>query len=189
MFPASCGCWLTNASIVWSSIGLTELMDEPIHPRYWFYPPSFLYCSSVYHHHFVSCECYFIDYCHKQGILYLFSLFLSRCVVWQDNSTTNFGFPLEPLWDFRRLQFTISRRICGICLALPSERHVLQTLQQMLAFSFYFIPEHNMMLEIEIVLMRMKFLVLNGTVTLWPWWNLEYRLTLNWWSRLKVLEN
>ena len=100
-------------------------------------PPSFQYCSSVYHPHFVHIMW---NYCQKQGVLYLFSLFLSRCVVWQDNSTTNFGFPLEPLWDFRRLQFTISRRICGICLALPSERHVLQTLQQMLAFSFYSIP-------------------------------------------------
>ena len=36
---SSCGRWLTNASIVWSSIGLTELMDEPIHPHYWFPPP------------------------------------------------------------------------------------------------------------------------------------------------------
>ena len=185
MFPASCGCWLTNAGIVWSSIGLTELMDEPIHPRYWFYPPSFLYCCSSESSSF----CIMWNYCHKQGFLYLFSLFLSRCVVWQDNSTTNFGFPLEPLWDFRRLQFTISRRICGICLALPSERHVLPTLQQMLAFSFFSIPVYTMMLGIEIVLIRMKVAVLNGTVTLWPWWNLEYRLTLNWWSRLIVLEN
>ena len=139
MFPDSCGCWLTNASIVWSSIGLTELMDEPIHPRYWFYPP----ILSIVLISISSSFCIMWNYCHKQGLLYLFSLFLSRCVVWQDNSTTNFGFPLEPLWDFRRLQFTISRRICGICLALPSERHVLQTLQQMLAFSFYSIPVYT----------------------------------------------
>ena len=102
------------------------------------------------HPHFVSCGISLCDHCHKQGFSYLFSLFLSRCVVWQDNSTTNFGFPLEPLWDFRRLQFTISRRICGICLAVPSGRHVLPTLQQMLALSFYSIPVHTMMLEIEI---------------------------------------
>ena len=158
----------------------TRAIDSIPHP---------FYSAHQYHPHFVSCEMTKFDYCQKQGSLYLFSLFLSRCVVWQDNSTTNFGFPLEPLWDFRRLQFTISRRICGICLALPSERHVLQTLQQMLAFSFYSIPVHSMMVEIEIVLMRMKDAVLNGTVTLWPWWNLEYRLTLNWWSRLIVLEN
>ena len=65
-------------------------------------------------------------YCHKQSFLYLSSLFLSRCVVWQDNSTTNFGFPLQSLSDFRRLQFTISRRICEICLLLrtPSLKEV-----------------------------------------------------------------
>ena len=39
---SSCGRWLTNASIVWSSIGLTELMDEPIHPHYWFRSPPIL---------------------------------------------------------------------------------------------------------------------------------------------------
>ena len=55
MFPASCGCWLTNASIVWSSIGLTELMDEPIHPRYWFYPHPFYTAAHQNHPHFVSC--------------------------------------------------------------------------------------------------------------------------------------
>ena len=135
----------------------TRAIDSIPHP---------FYSAHQYHPHFVSCEITKLDYCHKQGFLYLFSLFLSRCVVWQDNSTTNFGFPLEPLWDFRRLQFTISRRICGICLALPSERHVLPTLQQMLAFSFYSISVHTMMLEIEIAPISCSFECDGDTMTL-----------------------
>ena len=112
---------------------------------------------------------------------YLSSLFLFRGLLWQDNSTTNFGFPLQSLSDFRRLQFTISRRICGICLWLPPDRHVLATLQQSQTLKLYFIQY----LGVD----SMKILGERGTrMTILVELGID-GLTLNWWSRLIVLEN